>query len=103
MKYLDKRIAFTLLMHVTPMALKFGKGLGRTLKFVGRIIVAGRQRSQTLARIYISRALAIHRRRCNPRGWGSFGGSQIHEHVGDLTQINWNKFGRLLRASVPKW
>ena len=99
------------MVHAPPRKLKMGKAVSRNTKSVGRGIVAGCKRSQSMAKAYTNRSVDKLRRsfiaflptkirntRRRPKQERKLGkkahfkgGIRVFQHVDDLTQMMWAK------------
>ena len=61
-KYGKRKTARSMLVHAAPRKLKMGKAVSRNTKSVGRGIVAGCKRSQSMAKAYTNRSVDKLRR-----------------------------------------
>ena len=104
-KYGKRKTARSMIVHAAPRKLKMGKAVSRNTKTVGRGIVAGCKRSQSMAKAYTNRSVDKLRRsfiaflperntryekttkgRAKAREKYRFkGGIRVFQHVDDLT------------------
>ena len=61
-KYGERKTARSMIVHAAPRKLKMGKAVSRNTKSVGRGIVAGCKRSQSMANAYTNRSVDKLRR-----------------------------------------
>ena len=100
-----------MMVHAAPRKLNMGKTVSKNTKSVGRGIVAGCERSQSIAKAYTNRSVDKLRRsfivflptrntkyestpkkRAEARRRAHFkGGIRVFQHVDDLTQMMWAK------------
>ena len=96
-----------MMVHAAPRMLKMGKAVGKPIRSMGRGIVAGCKRSQSLAKCYTNRfvdglRLSFHASLPKSARQGAHkqnaaaelrgrkhAGMRVFQHVDDLTQIMW--------------
>ena len=105
--YGRKKTAMSMMVHAAPRMLKMGKAVGKPIQSMGRGIVAGCKRSQSLAKCYTNRFVeglrfSFHASLPKPARRGTHkenaaaelrsrkhAGLRVFQHVDDLTQIMW--------------
>ena len=105
--YGRRKTAMSMIVHAPPRKLKMGKAVSRNTRSVGRGIVAGCKRSQSMAKAYTNRSVdklrisfiaflperstkyeKTPKARAKAREKAHFdGGVRVFKHVDDLTQM----------------